>query len=81
MPKHRHDVKNKGTGAPVGITSNSGSDTPEWCFADNLTTMRYLLTTDYVGGGSSHNHGFTGSPKDISVLQPYLSVFMWKRTA
>jgi hypothetical protein len=31
------------------------------------------------GAGSSHNHTFTGSA--TSVVQPYIVVYMWKRTA
>lgn len=31
------------------------------------------------GGGASHNHAFTGSP--TSVVQPYIVVHFWKRTA
>lgn len=31
------------------------------------------------GAGSSHGHAFTGSP--TSVVQPYIVVYMWKRTA
>lgn len=31
------------------------------------------------GAGSSHGHAFTGSP--TSVVQPYVVVYMWKRTA
>lgn len=34
--------------------------------------------TGSAGGGKAHNHGNTG---DSSNIPPYLSVYMWKRTA
>lgn len=34
--------------------------------------------TGREGGGKTHNHGNTG---DSSNIPPYLSVYMWKRTA
>ncbi len=34
-----------------------------------------------VGGGGAHNHSFTGTAASIDVLQPYVTVYMWKRTA
>ena len=38
------------------------------------------------GGGASHNHGFTqptftGTKATINTMPPYLTVYMWKRTA
>jgi hypothetical protein len=39
----------------------------------------------YTGGGGSHGHGNTGNAapttNSSSSLPPYLSVYMWKRTA
>ena len=35
--------------------------------------------TSSMGGGAAHNHPFTGTK--ATVLPPYLSVYMWKRTA
>lgn len=37
------------------------------------------IVTTPSGAGSSHNHAFTGSP--TSVVQPFLCVYLWKRTA
>lgn len=38
-----------------------------------------------TGGSGGHNHGFSGSSKNttmnIDVVQPYITCFMWKRTA
>ena len=35
--------------------------------------------SDYDVAGEFHSHTFTGSP--TSVVQPYIVVYMWKRTA
>lgn len=41
--------------------------------------------TGNTGGGQAHNHTFSGSfsgnATNISTLQPYITCFMWKRTA
>lgn len=44
-------------------------------------TLTHSVTNNAVtsGAGSSHNHAFTGSA--TSVVQPFLVVYMWKRTA
>lgn len=44
------------------------------------------IATGATGGGGSHNHGFTqptfsGTPATMSHLQPYITCYMWKRTA
>lgn len=33
------------------------------------------------GSGWGHNHGWTGTAANISTVQPYVTVYMWKRTA
>jgi hypothetical protein len=33
------------------------------------------------GSGWGHNHGWTGTAANISTVQPYITVYMWKRTA
>ena len=37
--------------------------------------------TQNSGGGQAHNHSFTGTGANISTLQPYITVYMWKRTS
>ena len=37
--------------------------------------------TANAGGGNGHNHGFTGTAASINVMPPYLTVYMWRRTA
>lgn len=50
---------------PGGITAGAGSHT-------------HTITLNNTGGGAAHNHGNTGSG---SNMPPYLSVYVWKRTA
>jgi hypothetical protein len=60
------------TGAAVGSTENStafNSGGPS------------VANTGNAGGGGGHNHGFTGTAASINVMPPYLTVYMWKRTA
>lgn len=33
------------------------------------------------GSGWGHNHGWTGTAANISTVQPYVTVYMWRRTA
>lgn len=33
------------------------------------------------GSGSKHTHKFTGTAANISTVQPYITCYMWKRTA
>lgn len=41
--------------------------------------------TGLTGGGQGHSHDFSGSfngdAKDISTIQPYITCYMWRRTA
>ena len=43
----------------------------------NTSTVASVAT----GGGGSHTHSFTGTATSIDVVQPYITVYMWKRTA
>ena len=38
-------------------------------------------TTGGSGSGSGHNHSFSGTASNIDILNPYITVYMWKRTA
>ena len=64
---------------------------PAWTNAEYVAGQTYLCSygwssvstetfgsTNYTGGNKAHNHGDT---KESSSLQPYLSVYIWERTA
>ncbi len=67
MPSHTHGYRD----------ANDSSSTDIWCYINGYRKGH----TGYVentGGGQPHNHGDTGQ---ASNLPPYLTVYMWKRTA
>lgn len=95
MPSHGHTSMHWGriggdkfgtNGAGRGngwwnITYTDVSHTPGQGSDDNWYT-------GYAGGGGAHNHGFTqptftGTAATIteSTIQPYITCYMWKRTA
>lgn len=39
------------------------------------------ISESYIGGSGGHSHTFTGTASTISTLQPYVTCYMWKRTA
>lgn len=59
------------TGGASGSTANSAA----------FNTGGNLGNTANAGSGGGHNHSFTGTNATISTMPPYLSVYMWKRTA
>ena len=48
--------------------------------ASSAVTQQDQLNINF-GGGGSHDHGFTGSPATLNVMQPYKIVNRWHRTA
>jgi hypothetical protein len=81
VPNHVHVQMGlpTATGAVVGFTRDttmSGTPANTGVSTANPTGGVAQGTT---AAGSSHGHAFTGSP--TSVVQPYLVVHMWQRTA
>ena len=83
MPSHTHTINanasftianNQGSGTS-GIPSASGS------WGSYKPAHWYTLSNEYTGGSQAHSHTFTGTGANISTLQPYITVYMWKRTA
>ena len=72
MPSHNHAIS-------PGVTTAGGSSTDSFNGSEgyNLVT-----STQFTGGNAAHNHGSTGASGGVvSNLQPYITVYMWKRTA
>lgn len=74
MPNHKHDFE------AVGRVLYWDSGLPSFGGLTSGTTVQYTWgsSTKYVGGGAGHNHGNTGS---VSNVFPYLTCYIWKRTA
>lgn len=67
IPSHSHTFNN----------ADNESSSSAWAY-QNTDRTSSKGQTDATGGGQPHNHGNTGSS---SNLPPYLSVYVWKRTA
>lgn len=71
MPKHAH----KQTAA---VNGSGGESYPVAGSKPTNIGAMVAASTQETGGGAAHNHGNTGS---TSNLQPYITCYMWKRTA
>ena len=91
IPSHTHGVYYYGAGYSGGSASvvgnqntNHGSVSSSAAGgggAHNHPLNTSTVASDATGGGQSHNHSFTGTAASISTVQPYITVYMWKRTA
>ena len=66
MPSHKHYIKSYRGGA-------------QW--ADGYLWSRAASDSGNVEGGQSDYTNNTGGSKAHSILQPYITCYMWKRTA
>ena len=75
-----NDHTHSGTTAYTDLThKHSGTTNAE--NANHAHTVTASGSNSNAGGGSSHNHSFSGTAANISTMSPYLTVYMWKRTA
>ena len=63
----------------LNIPALSGTAASNGAHTHTVTTN--ASTTGNQGGSQSHTHTFSGTSSNISVLDPYTVVYMWKRTA
>jgi len=77
MPSHHHELLNLNTSGITTetFTKNSVKGEAKIGWTGNVMTS-------YTGGDQSHSHGNTGNAgaQSISVVQPYVTCYMWKRT-
>lgn len=73
---HTHSVTTNAstTGAASGNTANSAALT-------SGAASGSTANNGAVNASQSHNHSFTGTAATINHLQPYITCYMWKRTA
>ena len=93
IPSHYHDELHWGcpTASQFGVNHGSSNiKNPTWYFsyAGVSSTAQANFYSGNTGGGGAHNHGFTGTAHNHgftgsahSNLQPYITCYMWKRTA
>lgn len=76
MPTHGHWLLNYNENGTAGSYTNSSVQSNiNKGFGGNVRT-------DDQGSGQSHSHGNTGASggQSISIIQPYITCYMWKRT-
>lgn len=90
MPAHTHyeftdadsTVPLTGSSYPAKVNSIAGEGLDYYKYeVSGASTAPTQGISGSTGGGGSHNHGFTGTASNINSLQPYITCYMWKRTA
>ena len=92
----RYGTNNTGTGIGMGASGIITRSDQTWSGTHaminaagvSLTTTHYDQVKvnathehDSVGGNGAHNHTFAGTEATLNVMQPYITVYMWKRIA
>ena len=72
MPSHNHP------GAPGALNYLSSGGNPNFTWGGGGLGGKYGI--DAQGGGAGHTHGITFDGTDANY-QPFITVYMWKRTA
>jgi hypothetical protein len=83
---HQHGMQEGQTDGAGNLADRSNAASAATMVTD-LATLPQMVTDNPTGGvasgttqgGSAHTHTFTGAA--TSVVQPYIVVYMWKRTA
>ena len=92
MPSHRHRLLGQ-WGVNPNITESSNRYAPSGKYAQvngNLEALTYPDVNAYwisssvisqAGNSQPHTHTFTGNQETIDTVPPYITVYMYKRTA
>lgn len=86
LPAHNHGGKimvESDLKASMQVINNFGiaSGGDSVIGVDYTGTAGSRMDPPNVGGNNGHNHPFTGSAANIPTLQPYITAYIWKRTA
>lgn len=86
---HAHQVKGSSTGASgTSRAIINGQGDKHYAAVESSGTHTHTVpnhthtaTETNIGGSKGHTHTFTGTAAEISAIQPYITCYMWKRTA
>ena len=87
IPSHTHNQKTIGEDGNINpwVANKSGSSAGVYTRQQVAwySSGKQQVPTYGTGGGAAHNHGSTGSggSSSLSIMPPYLVVYVWKRTA
>lgn len=85
MPAHDHTMSSAGEHNHefAGAQSSSDNQTTEYEYTNDYNRTRAWLQTNYTQKSGSHTHiiNSTGGGSAHNIMQPYLTVYRWKRTA
>ncbi len=82
MPKHNGHIDTYSGSLkyymPLSVMTQYGSGGRGW---QEYSGGEVLPASNNRGGGKTHTHTFTGTAANISTMQPWYAVYMWRRTA
>lgn len=87
IPSHSHNQKTIGEDGNINpwVANRTGSSQGVYSRQQVAwyNSGKQNVATFGTGGGAAHNHGSTGSggSTTLSIMPPYLVVYIWKRTA
>jgi hypothetical protein len=84
MPSHNHTYyfdRNSGINWAIGLAGGS-AEGDRSAIASGPQGRAYTMSIRNTGGGGSHTHPQTAvATNSASNLPPYLTAYVWKRTA
>lgn len=88
MPAHTHRLNERQQWYGNDVVRHTSTGTIySWKAGEGTggsTSKSYRSGSDDIeskGGSGAHNHGWTGTAANISTVQPYITTYMYKRTA
>lgn len=84
MPNHKHpyQISDRGYGGTIGFSTNQGSLENVAASGSNLSVIQPQLGVSENETALGQLHiGYTGGNQPHNNLQPYITCYMWKRTA
>lgn len=79
---YNHMYKGGSSGSARWVNSSEENSTADWTSIPSAGAHTHSVSTNAsTTGKSSGNTGATGSGSSFSLLQPYITCYMWKRTA